>query len=209
MAHRHEVSSAQKNFAVFFGTLIATALMSAALLSVTGITDEHLRRVLSLTARIAFMVYLLVFIARPLRQLVRTDLTRRLLRNRRAFGIAFAAVFTVHLGLIGYRFATVPGLEYPLSSAIIGGAAYLLTYAMLVTSFDGPARAIGAKAWRRLHKTGLYYVGAIFLFTLLPDAGQPLVTVERLWFVVLTSAAIIVRLTAWFAVRRGALRPRG
>lgn len=203
------MSSTGKNLAVFFVTLFFATLLSAGLLAVTGITDANLRLVLSLTARIAFMIFLLVFIARPLRQLVRTDLTKRLLKQRRAFGVAFAAVFTVHLGLIAYRFASVPGLEYPLPSAIVGGTAYALTYAMLVTSFDGPARAIGPKAWRRLHKTGLYYIGAIFLFTLLPEPGQPIVTVERLWFVVLTSAAILIRLTAYFAMKSGALRPRG
>lgn len=203
------MTGAKKNLAVFFGTLLAVTLLSVGLLTVTGVTDDNLRIVLSLTARIAFMIFLLVFIARPLRQLVQTDLTKRLLRERRAFGVAFAAVFTVHLGLIAYRFATVPGLEYPLSSAIVGGTAYAFTYAMLVTSFDGPARAIGPHGWRRLHKTGLYYIGAIFLFTLLPEAGQPIVSVERLWFVVLTSAAIIVRLTAYFAMKSGVLRPRG
>jgi DMSO/TMAO reductase YedYZ heme-binding membrane subunit len=203
------VSGAKKNLAVFFVTLFFTTLLSVGLLAITGVSDDNLRLVLSLTARIAFMIFLLVFVARPLRQLVRTDLTKRLLKERRAFGIAFAAVFTVHLGLIAYRFATVPGLEYPLASAIVGGTAYALTYAMLVTSFDGPARAIGPKAWRALHKTGLYYIGAVFLVTLLPEPGQPLVSVERLWFVVLTSAAIIIRLTAYFAMKTGALRPRG
>lgn len=203
------MSAASKNIAVFFVTLLFATLLSVGLLAVTGVTDDNLRLVLSLTARVAFMIFLLVFIARPLRQLVRTDLTKRLLKERRSFGIAFAAVFTVHLGLIVYRFSTVPGLEYPLTSAIVGGTAYALTYAMLVTSFDGPARAIGPRAWRSLHKTGLYYIGAIFLVTLLPEPGQPILAVERLWFVVLTSAAIVIRLTAYFAMKSGALRPRG
>lgn len=202
------MATTKKNLAVFFVTLLLATLLSVGLLAATGVTDDNLRLVLSLTARIAFMIFLLVFIARPLRQLVRTDLTRRLLTERRSFGIAFAAVFTVHLGLIAYRFWTVPGLEYPLSSAVVGGTAYLLAYAMLVTSFDGPARAIGPKAWRMLHKTGVYFIGAIFLFTLLPEPGQPLVTMERLWFVILTSAAIIIRLTAYFAMKTDALRPR-
>lgn len=202
------MATTKKNLAVFFVTLLLATLLSVGLLAATGVTDDNLRLVLSLTARIAFMIFLLVFIARPLRQLVRTDLTRRLLTERRSFGIAFAAVFTVHLGLIAYRFWTVPGLEYPLSSAVVGGTAYLLAYAMLVTSFDGPARAIGPKAWRMLHKTGVYFIGAIFLFTLLPEPGQPIVTTERLWFVILTSAAIIIRLTAYFAMKTDALRPR-
>ncbi len=45
---------------------------------------------------------------------------------------------------------------------------------MLITSFDKPAAAIGSNAWRRLHKTGLYWVGAVFAVTFVPKfLAQP------------------------------------
>ncbi|MDX1515349.1 MAG: hypothetical protein R3288_00845 [Woeseiaceae bacterium] len=193
------ISSNRKNVAVIAAVALPTTLGCMVYLDVAGSGDEQLLVLLRLTARLAFMLFLVVFIARPLRQLVKNPFTRWLLRERRSFGIAFAAVHSVHLGLIAYRFATIPGLNYGIAEAIIGGTAYALMYLMLLTSFDAPARAVGARNWRRLHKTGLYFIGAIFLFTLLPEPDQPLLTWERAWFVTLTAAALVVRLTAWLA----------
>ncbi len=182
--------------------MLPVALGCITYLSRFGVSDDNLRLLLTLTARIAFMIFLVVFVARPLAQLVPHRVTRWLLAERRSIGIAFAAVHSVHLGLIAYRFSVIPGLEYGIVEALFGGTAYLLMYAMLVTSFNAPARAIGPLAWRRLHKTGLYFIGFIFVVTLLPEPEEPLFTIERTWFVVLTAGAAFIRLTAYFA-RRG------
>ncbi len=190
-----------KNLAVLFGVLIPASLASIAFLQFAGTSDDNLNALLRLTARTSFMIYLLIFVARPLWQLSKADWSRRLLRERRSLGIAFAAMHTVHLGLIAYRYGTVPGLQYEVSNGIFGGTAYALIYLMLITSFDAPARAIGPKNWRRLHKTGLYFIGLIFVATLLPEPGQPLFTMERAWFFLLTAGALFVRLTAYFARR--------
>ena len=147
------------------------------------------------------MIYLVVFVARPLRRLFPGKYSTALLRERRSLGVSFAAMHSVHLGLIAYRYGTIPGLEYPITDALVGGTAYALMYLMLITSFDAPARALGPTNWRRLHKTGLYFVGLIFLSTLLPDPGEDIYTLERAWFVILTGGAIFLRLTAYFAKR--------
>ena len=44
------------------------------------------------------------------------------------------------------------------ASYIFGGIGYGFIGAMAATSFDRPARAIGARAWRALHLTGGYYL---------------------------------------------------
>lgn len=190
-----------KNVLVLFGVGLTAAVASYAWLHFAGFNDENLLILLRLTARAAFMIYLVVFVARPLRQLFATQATRWLLRERRSLGIAFAAIHTVHLGLIACRFGSNPELEYSVSGGFVGGIAYLLLYLMLITSFDAPARAIGPQAWRRLHKTGLYVIGFVFVATLLPDPGQPILTTERLWFTVLTAGAVFIRMTAWLAAK--------
>jgi DMSO/TMAO reductase YedYZ heme-binding membrane subunit len=43
-------------------------------------------------------------------------------------------------------------------SYIFGGIGYVCIIAMTATSFDRAAEAIGARAWRRLHLTGGYYL---------------------------------------------------
>jgi DMSO/TMAO reductase YedYZ heme-binding membrane subunit len=196
------LSSNKKNLFVLFGVALSAAIASAMYLRAAGTTDENLNLLLRLTARISFMTYLLIFVARPLRQIFPRNGTRWLSGERRSFGIAFAAMHSVHLGLIAYRFSTIPGLEYPVSSALLGGTAYALMYLMLITSFDRPARALGPKNWRRLHKIGLYYIGLIFLSTLLPDPGDAIFTIERAWFVILTAGAAFIRLTAYLAQKK-------
>lgn len=150
----------------------------------------------------AFMVYLVIFVARPLRQLLPNDMTKWLLRERRALGIAFAAVHTVHLGLIFTRLDLASLLARPVIGTAVGATAYLLMYLMLLTSFDAPARRLGPQHWHRLHKTGLYFIGFVFFATLLPEPGQPVYTLERAWLYTLTGLAVFARLTAWFATRK-------
>lgn len=196
------MNSNQKNLAILFGvTAIATALC-ATWLDFVGASDDNLNLLLRLTARSSYMIFLVIFVARPLQQLFPTDLSRWLLRERRSLGIGFAAMHSVHLGLIAYRYNTVSGLDFEPSGSIPGMIAYTLIYLMLITSFDAPARALGPKLWRRLHKTGLYFVGLIFVATLLPEVGEPIFTIERAWFVTLSSAAVFLRLTAYFANRK-------
>lgn len=201
------MSSNGKNVLILGGVIVPASLAAIAYLWATDSSDDSLRLALRLTARLSYMMYLLVFVARPLRQLVAGTATGWLLRERRSIGIAFAAMHSVHLGLIAYRFSVVPGLEYAVIDAVFGGTAYLLLYLMLITSFDAPARALGAKNWRLLHKIGLYYIGFIFVATLLPEAGEPVYRLERTWFVVLTGLALFIRLTAYFATRRKKAAP--
>lgn len=196
------LSSNQKNFAVLFGVALPVALACLLFLRSYGFSDENLVGLLALTARIAFMIYLVIFVVRPLRQLLPNDLTKWLLHERRSLGIAFAAVHTVHLGLIFTRHDLESLLDRPLIGTVVGATAYLLMYLMLLTSFNAPARSIGPKNWRRLHKTGLYFIGFVFFATLLPEPGQPVYTFERAWLYALTGIAVVVRLTAWFAARK-------
>lgn len=195
-------TSNQRNWIVFFSTILLTAAAVLGYLQVTVIDDESLIAMLTFTARVSLLIFLLIFVARPLRQLVANDTTRWLVSQRRYLGIAFAAVHTVHLALIAWRFSTIPGLEYPLPAALVGGTTYLLMYALLITSFDAPARALGSKNWRRLHKTGLYFIGFIFAQTQIPESIDQLTEPRRLIFIVLIAAAIVIRLTAYLAMRK-------
>lgn len=187
---------------MLFGVSLPVALGCILYLEFHGRSDVNLVVLLTLTARIAFMIYLLIFVARPLRTLLPNELTKWLVRERRSLGIAFAAVHTVHLGLILTRHDLASLLDRPLIGTAVGATAYLLMYLMLLTSFDAPARRVGPKNWRRLHKTGLYFIGFVFLATLLPEPGQAVYTFDRAWLYTLTGVAVVIRLTAWLAARQ-------
>ena len=150
--------------------------------------------------RVAFLVLLVVFVARPLRQLLRTPSTLALLRNRARIGLAFAGVHTGHLLLLVYRAREFANFQLSVAENAIGAFVYALMFAMVVTTFRAPARAIGPRAWRVLHKTGLYVLTAIFAQTQLPRSLDDLSGLNW-WLVAALAAALVIRLTAFFARR--------
>jgi sulfoxide reductase heme-binding subunit YedZ len=184
--------------------LASTALVAAACvtyLAMAGWTDDNIRLLLRLTARVAFVVLLLVFIARPLRELIKTPLTLALRKNRKQVGVTFAGIHTVHMALIVYRAQQVPDFEFSLASNLPGMITYVVIYLMLITSFSGPARAIGPNAWRILHKTGLFLTTAVFAQTQLPKSMDDLGDVN--WGLAgLLMFALLMRGTAFLAGRR-------
>lgn len=179
----------------------STALVSAACLmylNTAGWTDDNIRLLLRLTARVAFVVLMLVFVARPLRKLIKTPLTLALLKNRKLVGVTFAGIHTAHMALIIYRARQVSDYEFSIVDNLLGMFTYVVLYLMLITSFSGPARTIGPKAWRILHKAGLFLIMAVFAQTQLPESFDDLSGLN--WGIVgFLVFALLVRGTAFFA----------
>ena len=184
----------------FLGALALTLVACGLFLLVVGASDANFRRLLRLTARVAFLVLLVVFVARPLRQLVRTPFTLALLRNRAGIGLAFAGIHTGHLLLLVYRAREVPDFQLGVAENTLGALVSALMFAMVVTTFRAPARAIGPRPWRVLHKTGLYVLTAVFAQTQLPRSLDDLPQANW-WLFVLLAVALVIRLTAFFARR--------
>jgi DMSO/TMAO reductase YedYZ heme-binding membrane subunit len=112
------------------------------------------------TGRVSALWFLMVFAVGPLHRQWRSAPGRALLRERRGLGLAFAAAHTVHLGAI---FGVLSHSEAPDLVALAGGGlAYLLMFAMAATSNDAALRWLGARTWRGLHATGVYYPWFIF-----------------------------------------------
>jgi len=145
------MTSNQKNVTVFGIVLAAVSIPAWFYLQPNDWSEESLGVTLRISARLALLIYLLVFIARPLRGLSVNAMSTGLIRNRRLIGIAFAAVMTAHL----YLLITLNGLP----AALLGIVAYSFIYLMLITSFNKPTAALGPKRWKILHKTGLYVIG--------------------------------------------------
>ena len=188
------MTSNQRNWTVLLTTMLVVGAVVLTIFELNGTDQETVTLTLRLTAFSSLLMFLLLFIARPLRQLLDSPLTRTLKDNRRYFGIAFAGSHTVHLVLIViYVFSE----GVPFQTLFIGGVAYAFLYLMLITSFDAPAAAIGPLAWRRLHKAGLYWIGATFAFTLSKNfIANPSSRVHQI-VVAAMLAAIIVRVIAY------------
>jgi hypothetical protein len=188
------VTSDQKNWTVLFSTMLMIGAVVLTIVEKNGTDAATVFLTLRLTALTSFLIYLFLFVARPLQQLVDSRIARSMKRNRRYFGIALAGSHTVHLILITMF---VFGTGVPSGVLVSGGIAYAFLYLMLITSFDAPAAAIGPVAWRRLHKAGLYWIGGIFTFTLGKNfIANPGSLVHQI-IVVLILAAISVRVIAF------------
>ena len=73
------MTSNQKNWLLIFGIAVPGSIFCIVFLYAYGATDENSQWLLRLTARTAFLIYLIVFVARPLQLLFVTDMTAWLL----------------------------------------------------------------------------------------------------------------------------------
>jgi DMSO/TMAO reductase YedYZ heme-binding membrane subunit len=109
---------------------------------------------------------------------------------------------TAHLVLIVWLWFFVIREPIPILLLVGGGGAYAMLLLMLITSFDSTARALGPRNWRRLHKVGLYWIGAVFANTIVPDVVREPQNPFYLLTALLMLAAIAVRVLAWYRRRR-------
>jgi DMSO/TMAO reductase YedYZ heme-binding membrane subunit len=184
-------------FALLALTLLALSVWIAGM---RGFEVEGVRMVIRFTARTSLTLFCLAFAAAALARLWPNAGTRWLRRNRRYLGVSFAASHAIHAAAI-LAFAIMDPEAYAaatsLASYIFGGIGYGFIIALTATSFDRTAAAIGARAWRRLHLVGGYYLLLQFMVSFgkrIPDM-PPYVL-------------FLVPLVAGFALRMIAMAPR-
>lgn len=114
-----------------------------------------------LTARVSFVILLIIFVARPAQQIFRTPFTAKLLRRRRLLGVAFTGMHTAHLLLIFYRIQVSESFTLAANN-IPGAFIYVLIFSMFATSFDATTRMLGPQNWKRLHTVGLFVIFVAF-----------------------------------------------
>ena len=159
--------SSLRNWQVFLSAAFGLLLIVAIWLAVVGASDDTVGIVVRMSGRFMFAVYLLVIAIRPLQQILRQPWSSKLLRRRRLVGVAFAGFMSAHLVTIVLRDHISPSFEFEVQSNLPGALVYALMYAMFATSFDGPAKALGPRAWKMLHRVGLIALGIAFV---LPDS---------------------------------------
>lgn len=183
------MTTTRRNVQVFVSTFVAIALPAYLYVKQHALAEEAFNEVLRVSARIAIIVYLVIFVARPLTNLDRSKLSMTLLRNRRQIGVAFAAIMSAHLLYLLWK----NGLVFPL----FGVAIYSFIFLLLITSFEGPTRAIGPKRWKMLHKTGLFVIGIALAQAqfgrIINSEGEPSHYILASLFMV----AVAIRVIAW------------
>jgi DMSO/TMAO reductase YedYZ heme-binding membrane subunit len=172
----------------------ALALAAIAFGQITGAApDERWQLAARYTARVAFLLFLPVFVASAWNRLWPSPASRFAVRRRRALGLSFATAHTIHLGaLTSFQITT---REVPDAVTLIaGGGAFVVMFAMVATSTDAAVRRLG-RNWLRLHKAGVYWLWFVFTFSY---AGR--VAERRLAFVPLLALALGglgLRIASW------------
>jgi hypothetical protein len=181
---------------------VALVLMSALVLGAAGTGEEGVRMWIRATARSSALLFLAAFLARPARQLWRSDATAFLLRNRRYVGVSMAASHTLHAAGIVWLSVAFPSAYVADAVTLVGGGlGFAFLAAMAATSSDAAVARLGRARWQRLHRTGAWTVWLIFAFTFVPDPSHGWDTVHAVAVVAFT-AAPLVRVAAWAKTRR-------
>lgn len=195
------MSNNRRTAAAFIGATTLTCIVAVAYLVFAGMSDENIRLTLRVSGRVAFIVLLIVFAARPLQQVLKAPWTAKLLRNRKLLGVAFAGIHTAHLGLILIRMNRSSDFGISFENNLPGMFVYAFIFAMLITSFDGPARALGRRPWKALHKVGLFFLVFAFTQSQMPQSLDQLELVNGL-LIALAAVALVIRIAAFFASRK-------
>ncbi|UVO55330.1 hypothetical protein [Sphingomonas sp. SUN039] len=143
-------------------------VMALAFLTAVGFDTQGYRLIIRATARTSLGLFLVAFVASAVLNHWPGAFARWLVRNRRAFGLAFAMSHAVHLSAIVVFARTDWATFWSLSStgAIVAGSiAYVVIGLLASTSFDPVVRWLGARRWKQLHRFGLWFVWLFFVFT--------------------------------------------
>lgn len=185
-----------EGWGLFWTLTLTLAAMSLGFLFVLGWDTDGYRMVIRSTARNSLVLFLAAFAASAAFKLWPAPFTRWLRRNRRQLALGFAMSHFIHALAIIALWQTDPGVFWVLTnpkSLVTGGTAYLFIALLAATSFDRMVKALGPKAWGRLHWWGVWIVALSFIFTngkRIPVSG---------WYalpVALVVAVIVLRMIA-------------
>lgn len=178
---------------------VALGLVSALAVLAAGLHDgasalEGWHLAARWTARTGFLIFLAVYLASSLVRLHPAGWTRSLARNRRWWGLGFAASHTVHLLalVMALRFDPAPRT---VASLVPGTVAYLFILAMAATSSNPAMRALGP-TWKRLHMAGIHVIWLIFTLAYAKRIPVPETRAIGIFMTTLALAALATRLVA-------------
>ncbi len=144
---------------------VATGTLCSFMFTLTAGGAEGWSAVIRTSAKTSLLFFSTPFIASSLRAVWRTRGTAWLLANRRYIGVSFAASHAIHLLAIVQVARLNPEFRFDPTTVVIGGIGYLFLALMTATSFDRSAAWLGARRWKAMHKTGMYYLWFVFFMT--------------------------------------------
>lgn len=195
---------AYRGWAITGWNAVALVAMSALVLAAAGTGEDGVRMLIRATARSSALLFLIAFLARPARQLWRTNATAFAIKNRRYFGVSMAVSHLIHGIAIVWLLSVFPSAYQVNATTLVGGGlGFVFIAAMAATSSDAAFKALGRARWQLLHRTGVWYLWFVFAFTFVPDAQYGWDATHTL-AVAAFAAAPLVRAAAYAKTRRRA-----
>jgi DMSO/TMAO reductase YedYZ heme-binding membrane subunit len=182
---------AQRILILFLSLIFAVVLSVIAFWN--SMEAEATKAALIWTGRAAFFVFLVPFFASPLRTLIKNKFTLLLMRWRRNSGIVYGGIQVIHLFVIAWYFKISATQPVDNDMLYIGGLGLALVMVMLITSFDGPTKAIGRKNWKIIHKSGFYVCSFIYFFDFVIEPFLLGTAADYVPYALVTLAAMLVR----------------
>ena len=151
---------------LFFFLVVTLTLAAIAIgLTKTGVaTPEATVEMIRFSVQVASPWVFLAFIVTPLSQLAPGAFVNWLLRNRRYFGLSFAAGFGWQAVFIGVMLAQHSAYYWEeLHNDVelfLRMISYVFLFALTVTSFFPVRRRMRREHWRYLHLVGIWYFWA-------------------------------------------------
>lgn len=191
-----------RKWPIAFGLMLSLLALGAGL-AVGETPHESWHLAARWTARVGFPVFLLTYLASSLIRLSPAPWSRALARDRRSWGLGFAASHTIHLVAL---FAAIRLDPEPrtLASLIPGGTAYVFILAMALTSSNTAMRALG-RNWKRLHSAGIHVIWLIFTLAYAKRIPLPETRAIGVTMTTLALAALLLRILARRRYRAPAL----
>jgi len=185
---------------------IALVVEAVAAFATFGTGVEGFQALARYSGRVGLLWFALVFSVAPLHRFLRSEWTKLALRNRRRLGLAFGMHHFVHLAEL-LTYLAISGKGFDPSRAAGGMVGYAFLLAMMLTSNDAAVARLGPRNWKRLHRTGVWYLWIVFVMTYVPrvrgqmtDAGG-----GHLEFVTCLSLVValgLLRAAAFLSARR-------
>jgi sulfoxide reductase heme-binding subunit YedZ len=162
-AHPQERAKAAAPLWLFALTVAVLAVTDIVLWYAEGDGISAIQAYTRWTARIAFIIFALIFAASSLLAIWPNRFTGWLTANRRYLGLNFALAHIVHLGALTVYFLVTDQTPDTIT-LVFGGLAYVFVVLMALTSNDKSVALLRAN-WRRLHIGGIYYLWGVFTYT--------------------------------------------
>ena len=147
---------------LWIGLSFATALaLAVAILIKDGARPDGTIAALRATARFSFLLFWGAYAGGLFRK-IPLELSQRLARRRREFGLSFAAAHSIHLALILWLFHVSREPPVPLKTIIVDGIGFGWMYLLVIFSFDFARKRLSPPLWRGLFNIGLEYIAFVF-----------------------------------------------